>query len=309
LLIQADNHADAATAQAVYRAVKSFDADTEWQRIEFLTSSAVFHAAFGDATKVPHLLNELVELGRRITQPVVRAVVLRRASWGLCRFGARPLAREVLGEAIAVFDRLRLPSQLALCLEHLFSIDLQEGDYLAASGLLSRVHELGLESPGFYLSAIEYDVRVRLAFETDSRTPLEEFHAPPQALTPFSRAPRTHLHVSALQLGDALLRGPDADVRRSLSVVERLHPALKNRCDQDFVQVVLATGLTRIGRRADAVLALEEYLRGARREFSFLLPSLAKLASELGVPIPKRLSRVRDEIGASVGASTPSELS
>lgn len=308
-LIKADNHADAETAKAVYQAVSSLDAGTDWQRIELLTSSAVFHAAFGDATKVAHLLSELVELGRRIQQPVVRAVVLRRASWGLCRFGARPLAREVLGEAIAVFDRLRLSSQLAHCLEHLFSIDLQEGDYIAAFGTLSRVHELGLESPGFYLSAIEYDVRVRLAFETDSRTPLEEFHAPPQALTPFSRAPRTHLHISALQLGDALLRGSDADVLRSLIVVERLHPALKNRCDQDFAQVVFAKALMRIGRRADAVIALEEYLGGARREFSFLLPSLAKLASELCVTIPEGSTGRRVEIGAAAATSLGSGLS
>src|SRR5687768_3924175 len=98
-LINADNHADAQSAERVYDAISQLSPSNLRQRIDLLTLSSVFHASFGDEARVAELLAELVDLTRRMRQPVLRAVLLRRAAWGICRFSPRSLAREALNEA------------------------------------------------------------------------------------------------------------------------------------------------------------------------------------------------------------------
>jgi hypothetical protein len=74
----------------------------------------------------------------------------------------------------------------------------------------------------------------------------------------------------------------------SFPIVVALHRQLKLRCDQDFVVAVLVTGLTRRERNEEAAQVLNEYLVTGRREDSYLLPSLFRLASELQVDVPGR---------------------
>jgi hypothetical protein len=167
-LIQADNLADERSARAVYEAVQPLQPRTDLQRIDYLTIGAIFHSSFGDVTQLPSLLNELVELTRRVRQPAQRAVLLRRAVYGLCRFGPRPLARHVLSEAMEVFERLQLSSQLTHCLEHLSILELQERNYSAVESCLSKLHSISTQSAGFYTKAVEYEIRVQLAFEINS---------------------------------------------------------------------------------------------------------------------------------------------
>jgi hypothetical protein len=107
-LIQADNHGDESGASLIHDAVRELEPSTDRQRIDFLTIDAVFHASFGDVSRLPSILADLVELTRRVQHPVLRAVLLRRSAWGLCRFGPRALAQVL--KAISVFERLALRS-------------------------------------------------------------------------------------------------------------------------------------------------------------------------------------------------------
>ncbi len=287
-LIQADNHGDESSARLIYDAVRELVPSTDRQRIDFLTIAAVFHASFGDVKRVPSLLVDLVELTRRVHNPAVRAILLRRAAWGLCRFGPRALAREVLHQAISVFERLSLAGQLTYCLEHLCIMDLQESEYPSVERNLLRIRELGAEAPGFYAHAVEYEIRVRLAFETNSFIPLAGFDVLRAAFVPFMRAPRTRLNIAALELGEHLVRGGAAPIEPSLTVVQQLHPQLRNRCDQDFVVAVMARALSVLGRTAEALSEINDYFARSRREDAYLLPSLVGIAEELNVSVPSR---------------------
>ena len=286
-LIQADNHGDEVNARSIHEAVRDLQPATDRQRLEYLTMCAVFHASFGEAGRVPSILVEAVDLARRISQPVVRAMLLRRIAWGLCRFAPRSLARDVLNEAISVFERLGLPSQLTHCLEHKCLIDLQEADYAAVESILKALREISAQSLGFYPQAIEYEIRVRLAFETRSAKPLRDFEVPREALAPFRKAPRTRLNIAALELGEDLtLENPST--AESLAVVRRLHHQFKGRCDQDFVMAAMATALSRFAQREEAATLLDEYFALYRREETYLLPSLVRIAHELGASVPAR---------------------
>jgi hypothetical protein len=282
-LIHADNQGDAATARLVYDDVSRLQPASLRQRIEFLTISAIFHASFGDPSQLSVILSDLVDLTRRVRQPVVRASLLRRASWGICRFAPRRLARDVLQEAILVFERLSLPAQLTHCLEHLSLIDLQDADYASVERVLAKVQELWAKTPTFYSQALEYQIRVRLAFETQSRFALEGYSVPYDALMPFRLFARGRLSIAALELGDQLVRGSNSEVQTFLKKVEDLKPALHVRCDQDFVHAVMGAALVRLGDRLKATRLISEYLVHARREPGNVLPSLARLAAELEI--------------------------
>jgi DNA-binding SARP family transcriptional activator len=284
-LINADNHADAESAERVYKAIRELSPSNLRQRIDLLTLSAVFHASFGDVTRVAELLTELVDLTRRVRQPVLRAVLLRRAAWGICRFSPRSLAREALNEALSVFHRLSLNDQLTVCLEHLCVVDLQEADYDAVQHTISRVHEIADVAPTFYNRAIEYELRVHLAFETQSPDVLAQFKVPSDALDPFRHAARSRLNVAAIELGDSIIRGTDVEVGAALAIVKQLQPPFRGRCDQDFVTSVTTTAFRRLGMHAEATQLLGDYLQNSRREPDYLLPSLVRLASEAGIGI------------------------
>ena len=282
-LIHADNQCDVTIARLVYDEVSRLKPLNLRQQIESLTISAIFHASFGDAAKLPNILFELVDLTRRIQQPAIRASLLRRASWGICRFAPRALARDVLREAISIFERLSLPAQLTHCLEHLSLIDLQDGDYNSVERTLSRIQELWAKSPTFYSQALEYQIRVRLAFETQSRRPLDGYSVPFEALAPFRLFARGRLSIAALELGDKLLRGSLPDIQVFLANVEAIQPSLDSRCDQDFVIAVMGTALVMLGEPAKAATLLSDYLNRSRREPGKVLPSLARLAGELEI--------------------------
>jgi hypothetical protein len=196
----------------------------------------------------------------------------------------------VLLEAIGVFERLGLHGQLTYCLEHLCIIDLQEADYPSVERNLSRIHELGDQSPGFYAHAVEYEIRVRLSFETNTLNALSGFEVRRAAFAPFRRAPRTQLNIAALELGEHLLCGSGGTTEEFLSVVQRLYPPLKNRCDQDFVVAVIATALSGLDRGHEASSVLDDYLTRSRREDAYLLPSIVRLARALCVSLPSRYS-------------------
>ena len=287
-LIQADNHGDELAARLIHDAVRGLEPTTDRQRIDSLTIDAVFQASFGDASRLPSVLADLVELTRRVQHPVLRAILLRRSAWGLCLFGPRPLARDVLLEAISVFERLALAGQLTSCLEHLCIMDLQEADYSSVERNLSRIQELGTESPEFYAHAVEYEIRVRLAFETGSLDPMNGFTVSRTTLAPFRRAPRARLNIAALELGEHLLRGSEDSIEESLTVVQQLQPPLRNRCDHDFVVAAVASAFSRLGRRVEASSVLDDYFINSRREEAFLLPSLVRVAGELSVSVPSR---------------------
>jgi DNA-binding SARP family transcriptional activator/tetratricopeptide (TPR) repeat protein len=283
-LIRADNQGDLNGAHDVYEEAKRLEPTNDRERIEYLTLSAVFHASFGDVSRMPELLIDLVELTRRIQQPAVRALLLRRASWGICRFAPRTLAREVLEETIQVFERLSLPTQLTHCLEHVSTMDLHDSNFGSVETTISRIQELSSVDSNFYVRAVEYELRVRLAFETRSAEPLSGFEVPQDALAPLRLTARGRLTLAALELGDRLLRGSDVEVRDSLLTVNELKPILQNRCDQDFVNAAVARALLRLNAGEEASRVLREYLTKHRREPGHVLPSLALLAHDLGVP-------------------------
>lgn len=283
-LIQADNCGDEAGARFIYNAIRDLRPLTHRQQIDYLTIGAVFHSSFGEPSQVPALLSDLVELTRRLQQPVLRADLMRRAAWGLVRFSSRALARDVLQEAISVFERLRLPGQLAHCLEHVCIIDLHEGDFDAVSSSLGKIRDVNSQTSGFYAVAVEYEIRVFLAFELGSVTPLDGFVPSRTAFDPLRKGTRSGLKIAALELGEDLVRGtPFAE---SFESVDLLHRRFRSRCDQDFVVAVLVEALRRFGRRDEAASRLTDYLLHQRREMSSLLPSLIRQAGHMGVAVP-----------------------
>jgi AAA ATPase-like protein len=287
-LIQAENHSDEIRARMVHDAVRELQPRSQRQQIDFLTINAIFHASFGDVSRLPSLLEDLVEVTRRIKHPVPRAVLLRRAAWGLCRFASPSLARDVLEEALYVFERVSLPGQTTPCLEHLCILGLQSADYASVERNLSKIREIGATSPTFYAHAIEYEIRVRLAFETRSSIPLHGFEPRRGTFTSFARVPRASLNIAALELGEALVLGSGESIEQPLETARELYLALRNRGDQDFVIAVIATALQTLGQPSEASALVEDYFNKHRREQSNLLPSLLRAARDLNVAVPRR---------------------
>ena len=287
-LIRADNHCDEVGAKVVHEAVRHLTPTSQRQLIDFLTIEAVFHASFGEVSRLPSLLRDLVEISRRVKHPVRRAMLLRRAAWGLLSFGPRALAREVLMEALSVFERLSLVGQTVMCLEHLCLLDLQEGNYTAVEQSLGRIVEINDSHPTFYAHAVEYEIRVRLAFERRSVRYLERFQVRRRMLRPFSRASRARESIATLELAENLVLGSLASLEALLSVVVDHYSVLRNRCDQDFVLAVIVSALRQLGRHEEASATLHDYLTIHRRETEQLLPSLIQAANDLSIPVPSR---------------------
>lgn len=297
-LIHADNHGDESTANSIHNAVRDLVPTTHRQRIDRMTIDAVFHASFGDSRRLPTILSDLVELTRRIQHPVLRATLLRRAAWGLCRFGPRDLARGVLQEAISVFDRLSLHNQLTYCIEHVCLMDLQESKYSSAEKSICRMKDIGAEWPSFYAHAVEYELRVRFDFEHWSVNALDGFSVQESALAPLRRAPRTRLNITALELAHQLLLGSPESIEEKLCATQAQYTALRDRCDQDFVVAAMARALRELNRKVETAALIHEYLFSARREADFLLPSLVRLAAEAGVDIPPRYAAISSALPA-----------
>jgi hypothetical protein len=177
-------------------------------------------------------------------------------------------------------------------LEHLCVVDLQEAHYDAVQQTVARIHEMVQIAPTFYSRAIEYELRVHLAFETQSLDVLAQFKVPSDALEPFRHAARSQLNVAAVELGDCVMRGSDAEVEAALAAINRLQPAFRGRCDQDFVTAVMTAALRRLGRHAEATHLLSDYLQNSRREPYYLLPSLVRLASEAGIKTNRFASQI-----------------
>jgi hypothetical protein len=287
-MIHADNHGDEVKARSIHSAVHSLEPATLRERIDWFTIEAVFHAAFGDQERLPAVLSDLVEVTRRVQHPVLRAVLLRRAAWGLLRFGPRSLARDILNEAISVFDRLSLHHQLIHSIEHLCLLEIEDERYQCAHEYLGRLQSIGAERPGFYAHAVEYEIRVRLAFEQRSVQPLVGFNLQESALAPFKRAPRSRLLIAAAELGHRLLTVDYQAIAAKLRVVMEQYPTLKNRCNQDFVVASMALALRTLDQGSEAHVLVTDYLESQRRENDFLLPSLKRISSELNVKIPER---------------------
>ena len=284
-MLRADNHGDEADARLIHSAISSIEPSTPRQRIAALLIRSVFHASFGDPSEVGPLLAAFVDAADAIQHPVLRATLMRRASWGLARFGSPDAARKALEEAMAVFERLSLTNQLLYCLEHSCINHLQQGDLVSAAGTLARIESVATDSSGFYPRAVQYELRVRLAFESSSLAPLAGFSVRRADLEPFSSAPRARLNVAALELGEECLRGAVSVESPLFREVQALHTALRNRCDQDFAAAVLAATLLKSGQWADAQSSLTTYLTQDRRETTGLLPSLSRLAVLLDVVV------------------------
>ena len=96
--------------------------------------------------------------------------------------------------------------------------------------------------------------------------------------------------MEALELGKLIVLDTTSSLEKCITLVQELHSRLKNRCDQDFVVAVLTSALSKTDRAREGAHILEDYLVNHRRERAFLLPSLLRAASEVGVSIPERYS-------------------
>ena len=133
----------------------------------------------------------------------------------------------------------------------------------------------------FYSQAAEYSVRVRLAFEIASETPLANVTIAESLLAPFRQASRPRLNIEVLELARRLVSGELIDDQ--VSRVLAFQPISRNRCDLDFAFAVLADANIRQERRHEARSLLEEYLHNGRRERTPLLPSLTRVLVQLGI--------------------------
>ena len=280
-LIRAENDADEKEARDIYGAVANLKPKSIRQRIDSLTIEAVYHSTFGDAKRLPALLVDLVDVTRRVKHPVTRAVLLRRAAGGLVRFGPQQTAKEALREAQDIFRRLDLNLEYVYCVELLCDLGLYEAAYDDVTEHIESMKKINSIHSTFYSQAAEYSVRVRLAFEIASETPLANVTIPESVLAPFRQASRPRLNIEVLELARRLVSGELIDDQ--VSRVLAFQPISRNRCDLDFAFAVLADANIRQERRHEARSLLEEYLHNGRRERTPLLPSLTRVLVQLGI--------------------------
>jgi hypothetical protein len=285
-MIAADNHGDEAIATLTFRAVQDIEPTTTAERIDRLTTDAVFHAGFGQLDLAPSLLRDLVAEAQSLSQPASRAAHVRRACFGIARYDDPAYARELLLETLETFERLRLWSQAIVCIEDLGALAIATAEYDDAYRWIQKAKDMRSLGNDLFCASVEYELRVVLAFERMDLTALPDFSLPLKVSEAFLRPARSRQVHFALRAAQMIVAEDRAPLELALSELEALHDRMKRRGYQDFTTAVLATGLAELGRDGAATMVLSTYLQQDRRERVSLPPALVRIARRLGVPIP-----------------------
>jgi DNA-binding SARP family transcriptional activator len=282
-MISADNNGDEAAAQLIYRTVEGVRPKSTAERIDRVTTDAVFHTSFGELERVPSILRELLELAQTLTQPALRATHIRRACFGIARYDSTAQARTLLLAALETFEQLRLWSEAVVCIEDLGIIALSEAKYDDAQFWIGRATEMRQRGNDVFLAAVEYELRVLLAFERMDADYLPTFSLPVDVRDAFLRPVRSRQIQFALRAAQHIVAGEVSQLGSLLIELETLHQRMRRRGYQDFIVAVLTTGLSVLDRKDNARALLESYLRSDRRELVTRPPAITRIASQLNI--------------------------
>ncbi|NUQ11644.1 MAG: AAA family ATPase [Gemmatimonadaceae bacterium] len=265
-MIQADNNGDEEAATRVYNATASLLPRTTTENIDALTSRAVFHAAFGDLSLVPGLLQDLAIEAMSLRNPALRAHHMRRASFGLMRYADEAQAKRLLETALDLFERLGLQTQAALCIEDLGTLALWQGELDQARSWIGRVRTIQSSSDDPLCGAVEFELRVLLAAESGDATLLPDFEFPAAIRDSYSGSTRGRQSLLALDVLAATVAGERASLRDRVDDLLRLHELMGRKGYQDPVVAAVVSGLLALDRSEEAGRLVTRYLECDRRE-------------------------------------------
>lgn len=273
-MIRADNDGNALVAGEVFQAVFQLRPETTSQRVAWLTTNAVYHAAFGELTQTPALLLSLAAEGLSIAQPALRAHHVRRAGFGLARYGDVVYAHQLLVQSLDTFDRLCLTKQATLCIEELGLLALRSGEFEETLHWIAKAQSLEAESGDRLCRAVEYELRVLLALETDDDRHLPTFQLPEEVAAAFSRSKRGRQAVLSVEIAHQLFQSKRPEFDLAVAQLLELHRALRNRGYQDQIVQVLAAAISSQGDAKMAAELVGDYVNHSRREIRPIPPRL-----------------------------------
>lgn len=283
-MIAADNNGDDARAIRTFSAVQDIAPRTREERIQRLTTDAIYHSGYGQIELVPNILRDLVAEALTLPQPTSRAAHVRRACFGIARYDDPERARELLLSALDTFERLRIWSQAITCVEDLGMLAIVAGDYKESARWIIKAREMRALANDVFCASVEYELRVIVAFEKMDSTELPDFSLPLEVSDAFLRPARSRQTHFALRAAGMIVAGELAALEDAISELASLHNRMKTRGYQDFTTAVLATGLRELDRSNEAAALLAAYIGGERRERVRLPPSLIRIGRSLGVP-------------------------
>jgi hypothetical protein len=265
-MIRADNDGDTETAKVVFDAIANLAPQSRAERIAWLTSAAIYHASFGELERTPDYLRQLLEVSNDIAQPALRVHYVRRACFGLARYGDSSSVAGRLQQCLVVAEQLRLTNQQLFCLEELGLLSVRFGNAADSMIWITKARSLAASTNETLATAVEHELRIMLALDTQDEAYLPTFEFPHDVAEAFSRSSRGRQSLLACRiLRDAIAR--QRRVQESdISELMALYDVMKNRSYQDVSVTALVAGLLDMAQANTAKHLLDEYLGRERRE-------------------------------------------
>lgn len=278
-MLFADHQGDVDSASKIFDTIQQLPARSTPERIHALATQAIYHAAFGEQKLVSSIVNELADCCLTIQNPVLRARHLRRACFGMARFGDAKRARSLLIESLETFERLALWDQAALASEELGLLALASQDYEEVREWERRTLALKCEGDHLWPQAIVYELRVLLAVELSDPDLLPNHSLSETLRSRLLGLRRNRQNLISLEVLSDCLRGKACVA--ALEELRELHELMKTRGCQDLSACALVTGLLTNGERARAADELFDYVNISRRELLPLPRPLIELTNKL----------------------------
>jgi hypothetical protein len=282
-MISADNNGDSATAKTLFSCVSGLTPRTKPERLAWLTTTAVYSASFGDLERITDLLSQLVQEALTISQPALRAYHIRRACFGISRYGDRELAETLLRQSLETFERLCIPAEQAPCVEELGILALRSNRIDEAVRWIEKANALYNEWGQPFARAVEFELRLLRAYQTQDRSFLPDFPFPTEVGSALSQSRRGRMTVLAMWIIHAVMSHNVGQIHEQLQELGQLLAEMRGRPEQDVAVAALAHGLVETGDHASASRILKDYLGASRRGPSPIPCFLRRLQSSPGV--------------------------
>jgi hypothetical protein len=278
-MIRADNEGDDEVARRIFRAIEQLQPSSKRERIASLTTQAVYHASFGDLAKTPVVLLQLAQEALTLSHPVLRALHVRRAAFGLARYGTAADARELLVQCLDTFERLQLHTQALYCIEELGLLALWEGSFDEVMAYSERSRSIHAVTHISYGKAIECELRALLAFESEDSSVLPTFSMPLDVASALQRSKRGKQALLTVDLILDVFKRDRSLLMTHLHQLHGLYNELRCRGYQDQVVAVLSAAMLEIGLEREAHLLVSAYANGSRRELKSPSRKLQRIIS------------------------------
>jgi DNA-binding SARP family transcriptional activator len=206
-MIRADNDGDEECATQIFKRIADLTPRTRGERIAWLTSSAIFHAAFGEIRRTPELLLQLLESAQGISQPALRSHYVRRACFGIARYGDPGVATNNLRSCLELSQQLRLPTHEVWCVEELGFLALRDGNVTDSLNWIDQARRISASSGEQVAIAIEFELRVLLAVDQQDKNYLPAFDFPIDVADAYYHSRRGRQSVLALNVLKSVMSG------------------------------------------------------------------------------------------------------